>query len=143
MKLWGIGIFILNLMIGLNAYSQNNKVLGKWQTVDESGQAKSHVEMYMKDGKMFGRVVELLPAATTKVCINCPGDKNGKSLIGMDIIWNMGSVGEEWEGGQIVDPKNGKIYSCSISLEGSDKLKVRGYIGVSLLGRTQIWNRAK
>lgn len=133
--------FILTMYY--HSEAQNNQVLGKWKTIDESGQPKSHVELYMKEGKMFGRVTDLLPAATTKVCNNCPGEKNGKSLIGMDILWNMISAGDGWEGGQIVDPKNGKIYSCLITLDGADRLKVRGYIGVSLLGRTQIWQRLK
>lgn len=124
--------------------AQINSVLGVWRTIDDAtGQPKSHVELYMKSGKMFGRVVELLPAATTRVCNNCPGEKNGKSLIGMDILWNMVPDAEEWEGGQIVDPKNGKIYSCVLSTDGPDKLSVRGYIGISLLGRTQTWHRVK
>ena len=123
---------------------QNSAILGVWKTIDdENHQDKSHVELYMKSGKLFAKVIQLLPAATTKVCNNCPGEKNGKSLIGMDIIWNMVSSGDIWEGGQILDPKNGKIYSCTLSLEGSNNLKVRGYLGISLFGRTQTWERVK
>jgi uncharacterized protein (DUF2147 family) len=132
------------LLFSFYLKGQNQAVLGIWRTIDDAtGQPKSHVELYMKSGKMFGKVVELLPAATTRVCNNCPGEKNGKSLIGMDILWNMEPDGQEWASGQIVDPKNGKIYSCALSLDGPDKLNVRGYIGISLLGRTQTWHRVK
>lgn len=139
--------YILNILLfvfSLDISAQNNKVLGKWKTVDDTnGRTKSVVELYIKDGKLFAKVVELLPAATTTICNNCPGEKAGKSLIQMDIIWNMRQYGNEWSGGQIVDPKNGKVYSCIISLESDDKLKVRGFIGFSLIGRTQKWYRVK
>lgn len=135
-------IIVFNFLISVNG--QDNRVLGKWKTVDDTdGRTKSIVELYMKDGKLFAKVVELLPAATTKVCVNCPGEKSGKSLIEMDIVWNMSPDGNQWSGGQIVDPKNGKVYSCQISLESEEKLKVRGFIGFSLLGRTQVWYRVK
>ncbi|MCC6815342.1 MAG: DUF2147 domain-containing protein [Saprospiraceae bacterium] len=125
-------------------FAQNNNVLGKWKTIDDTnGKAKSIVEIYLKDGKLFAKVIELLEAATTKVCNHCPGEKAGKSLMQMDIIWNMTASESDWDGGQIVDPKNGKVYSCIISLESVDKLKVRGYFGLSLIGRTQYWYRVK
>lgn len=120
-----------------------NSILGVWQTIDdESGEAKSHVEIYEKNGKIYGKVIKLLPAATVKICNNCPGEKNGKSLIGMDILWELRPYKNYWSYGQIIDPKNGKIYSGSVWLEG-DQLKLRGYIGISLIGRTQIWHRVK
>jgi uncharacterized protein (DUF2147 family) len=50
---------------------------------------------------------------------------------------------DEYNGGKILDPKNGKLYKCSITLDGADKLKIRGYIGVSMFGRTQYWQRVK
>lgn len=122
--------------------AQNTGVLGQWiNRDDKDGQQKSVLEIYMKDGMLFGKIIELLPAATTRVCNSCPGDKAGKSLIQMDILWNMKPDGKEWSGGQIVDPKNGKVYSCIIGLDSPERLNVRGYIGFSLLGRTQIWER--
>ncbi len=136
--------FICLFFLEAQLVGQNTGILGIWKTIDDvSQQEKSHIELYMKSGKLFGRVINLLPNATTKVCNNCPGEKNGKSLIGMDIIWNMSVNGSTWENGQILDPKTGKIYSCSLSLEGHDNLKVRGYLGISLFGRTQIWKRVK
>jgi len=61
----------------------------------------------------------------------------------MDILWDMVKVGNKWENGEILDPKSGKIYSCKIELDGKDKLKVRGFMGVSILGRTQTWYKVK
>ncbi len=120
-------------------------VLGVWKTIDdETGEPKSHVKIYKKDGKVFGRVVKLLPKATTTTCDGCPGDKNGKSLLDVDILWDLEADDDGvWDDGEIVDPANGKVYRCKISLENADKLKVRGYIGFSLFGRTQIWHRVK
>lgn len=61
----------------------------------------------------------------------------------MEILWDLIKIGKVWDDGTIMDPKNGKEYSCKIELEGQDKLKVRGYLGFSLLGRTQTWFRVK
>jgi len=61
----------------------------------------------------------------------------------MDILWDLKKSGKSWDDGQIMDPKNGKIYDCKIELKGTDKLHVRGYMGVSMFGRTQTWYRVK
>lgn len=130
-------IFVANSM-----FAQG--ILGVWQTIDDkTGDPKSHVEITKKGDKYFGRVVKLLPAATTTVCNDCPGDKNGKSLYDIDILWDMETYKDYWSNGKIVDPADGSVYKCNISLEGKNKLKVRGYIGFSLIGRTQTWYRVK
>jgi uncharacterized protein (DUF2147 family) len=142
MKKIGTLTFILAIFFSISGYSQD--MLGIWKTIDDkTGEPKSHVEIYKKGNKYFGKVVKLLPAATTTVCNDCPGDKNGKSLINLDIIWDMEDYKDYWSYGKIVDPADGKVYKCNISMDGKDKLKVRGYIGFSLLGRTQIWYRVK
>ena len=118
--------------------------IGVWKNLDdEDGREKSHIEVYERNGKLFGKVIKLLPAATITKCDACSGDKKGKSLIGMEILWNLSKSGKVWDDGEILDPKNGKVYTCKIELDGKDKLKVRGYVGVSLLGRTQTWFRVK
>ena len=115
---------------------------GIWKTIDdETGDPKSHVEIYKKDGKFYGKVVKLLPAATTDVCIDCPGDKNGASLYDIDILWDLKPYKDYWSYGRIVDPANGKVYKASAFLEDEKTLRVRGYIGVSVLGRNQTWYR--
>ena len=121
---------------------QAQSPVGIWKTVDDkTNEPKSHVEIYEKNGKYFGKVVKLLPKATTKVCIDCPGDKNGKSLINMDILWDLKDHKDYWSYGKIVDPADGKVYKCSIWLDGENSLKVRGYIGISAIGRNQTWYR--
>ncbi len=131
-------IFFAQIAIG-------QSVLGVWKTIDDkTGEPKSHVKIYKKDGKVFGRVVKLLPKATTSTCDGCPGDKNGKSLLDVDILWDLEADDDGvWDDGKIVDPANGKVYSCKISLDTKDKLKVRGYLGFSLFGRTQMWYRVQ
>ncbi len=130
------------LTLDLNAQS---KIVGTWYNVDdEDGKPKSHIQIYEKDGKLEGKVIRLLPGATTTHCNKCEGDNKGKPIAGMKILWGLEKESElVFEDGEILDPKNGKTYSCDIALEGSDKLKVRGYIGFSLLGRTQYWYRVK
>jgi len=133
-------LVLLLAMLFFAQISFGQTVFGVWKTIDdESGEPKSHVKVYEKDGKMFGRVVKLLPKATTSTCDGCPGDKNGKSLYDVDIIWDMEKDGDVWDGGKIVDPAKGKVYKCKVSLDGNDKLLVRGYIGFSFIGRTQTW----
>ena len=138
-------IFILvTFILAKSLTTQQDKFLGKWKTIDDTdGKTKSIVELYLKSNKLCGKVIELLPEATSSICNNCPGDKAGKSLLDMDIIWNMEPKDQLWKGGQIIDPKDGKVYSCLISLENQDLLKVRGYIGFPLFGRSQFWQRVK
>jgi uncharacterized protein (DUF2147 family) len=118
--------------------------VGIWKNLDdEDGKEKSHIEIYEQNGKLRGKVIKLLPAATITKCNACTGANKGKSLVGMDILWDLTKTGNVWDNGEILDPKKGKVYSCKIELEGKDKLKVRGYVGVSMFGRTQTWYKVK
>ncbi|MGO3182159.1 MAG: DUF2147 domain-containing protein [Aequorivita sp.] len=120
-------------------------VTGKWNTIDDNtGEARSVVEIYKQDGKIYGKIVEIFDASKRdKVCTECPGDDKGKPLLGLVILKDLKKDGSEYNGGTIMDPDNGKVYKSYIELDGANKLKVRGYIGFSLLGRTQYWERAK
>jgi len=120
-------------------------VFGKWKTIDdETGEAKSIVEIYQQNGKVYGKVVEILnPSKKDATCVDCPGDSKGKPILNLVILKNLKKDGKEYSGGTILDPSNGKVYKCLIALENSDKLKVRGYVGFSLLGRSQYWHRVK
>lgn len=122
-------------------YSQS--VIGKWKTIDdETGEAKSIVEVFSKSGKIYAKVVEILDLANkNSVCKKCLGEDKNKSILGLTIIKGLSKDGSEYNSGEILDPKNGKLYKCALSLESKDKLKIRGYIGFSLLGRTQYWHR--
>ena len=85
----------------------------------------------------MNRNLLIIPAATITKCDKCTGANKGKSLVGMDILWDLKKTGKVWEGGEILDPKKGKVYDCKIELDGTDKLKVRGFVGVSMFGGTQ------
>ncbi len=124
---------------------QSQSVLGKWKTIDdETGKEKAVVEIYEVDGKIYGRIVEILEVEHRfKKCTLCQGTDKDKPIMGLIFIKGLTKDGDEYSGGKILDPKNGKLYKCYITLEGDDKLKVRGYIGISLFGRTQYWKRVK
>jgi uncharacterized protein (DUF2147 family) len=114
---------------------------GVWTTIDdETGKAKSVVEIYERDGKLRGRVIELLenPGAT---CDKCTGEQKGRPVLGMTIMWDMERDGDEWSGGKVFDPEKGKTYRGKIWLEDDDTLRLRGYSGPFF--RTQTWQRAK
>lgn len=131
--------FVLSLF-GVLSFAQ---IEGKWKTIDdETKQAKSIVEIYKKtDGKYYGKVSQLLIKPANPNCTSCKDDRKGKPILGLEIIRGLQKEGNEFTGGTITDPKTGKTYKCTITKSG-DKLNVRGYMGVSVFGRTQIWEKA-
>jgi len=138
-------VFSLVVFFAIICNVQSQNVIGKWKTVDdETGKPKSVVEIYEKSGKIYGKIIEIFEAdKRNRVCEECTGEDRNKPILGMVIIKGLRKEGSEYGSGQILDPKNGKLYKCTITLEGNDKLKLRGYIGVSLFGRTQYWSRVK
>lgn len=128
-------------IVSVNAQS----VLGKWKTFDDAtGDAKSIVEITEKDGKIYGKVIEILnPAKKDAKCVNCPDSDKDKPVLGLYIIKGLSKDGKEYSDGKILDPSSGKLYKCTVSLDGADKLKVRGYVGISAFGRNQTWTRVK
>ena len=107
---------------------------------------ESVVEIYKSDGSYCGKIVWGKgvddPNGEERLDTNNPDEsKRNQKLIGMDIVWDFKYKGKNrWGGGKIYDPDNGKTYSCNAKLKG-DKLNIRGFIGVSLFGRTTIWTR--
>lgn len=123
---------------------QAQSVTGKWKTIDdETGKSKSIVEIYEQNGKLFGKVVEILTDKKEAKCDKCPGADKGKLIKGLTIIKGLKKDGSSYSGGTIIDPNSGKEYKCAIKLNGSEKLDVRGYVGIQALGRTQTWIRVK
>jgi len=120
-------------------------VFGKWKTIDdETGEARSIVEIYQENGKVYGKVIDILnPEKKNAVCEERKGKNKNKPINGMVILNGLSKDKDEYSGGTILDPTSGKEYKCYITLENSDKLKVRGYVGFSLLGRSQYWHRVK
>jgi uncharacterized protein (DUF2147 family) len=141
---------LLLLALPLGAFAQgastSNSPVGHWTTIDDkTDKPKSVVEIYeAKDGSLAGRVTEILQSdrGPNPLCDKCSGDRKGKPVKGMVILWGIKQKGEVWEGGQILDPASGKVYSVKVTpVENGKKLEVRGFMGFSLLGRTQTWNR--
>ncbi|KEI71819.1 DUF2147 domain-containing protein [Endozoicomonas elysicola] len=120
--------------------------LGIWKTVDDSsGEAKSYVTIYEENGKVSGKVTQILdPAKQDSICDQCKGDLKDQKIQGMTILWGMEKQGSKYDDGKIVDPESGKVYSANMKvLEDGKKLEVRGYIGFSLIGRSQTWERVE
>lgn len=138
--------FLLTACFSLSVWAQSTPV-GKWKTIDdETKQPKSIVEIFEKDGVLYGRIDKLFRNADedqNPKCDKCSGDKKDQLILGMQILNGLKKDSDtKWEDGEILDPKNGKTYSCKVELvEDGKKLKVRGFIGFSLLGRTQMWER--
>ncbi|MBK7104957.1 MAG: DUF2147 domain-containing protein [Ignavibacteriae bacterium] len=136
-------VVIAAFLFSANIYAQNEKVEGLWKTIDdETGQPKSIVKVYVKDGKVFGDIVKLFRKQgedPDPVCDKCDDDdsRKNKKILGMTIITDM-EKGDDgvWEDGEILDPKKGKVYDCKLWVENG-KLQVRGY--VLFFHRTQEW----
>ena len=120
-------------------------VLGNWKTIDDNtGEAKSIVKIYEQDGKVYGKIKEIFNKdKRDAVCIECEGVDKDKPVLGMVIIRGLEKDGDEYNGGKVLDPENGTFYKCYITLEEPNKLKIRGYVGFSMFGRTQYWVRAE
>jgi len=118
---------------------------GLWNTIsDVDGRPTAVVEVRQVDGAFVGVVKALLVAADSRdsICDKCSDERKGQRIIGMEILRNMRPHGDEWSGGEILDPENGKTYRARMRLEDAGrKLVVRGYIGFSVFGRSQTWTR--
>ncbi|PJE80482.1 hypothetical protein CI610_00508 [invertebrate metagenome] len=124
----------------------NNSPVGLWKTIDDNtGEAKSLVYIQQQDDKLIGTVKKILTTGKQdSLCIECKGDLKDQKIEGMTIIWDMQPKEdpEKYDNGKILDPETGKIYSANMTVQNNgENLKVRGYIGFSLLGRSQIWER--
>jgi uncharacterized protein (DUF2147 family) len=116
--------------------------VGHWQIVNSDGTPGGKVETYLVDGKLFGKVTEVRPGRTPKdLCDKCSGEYKNQLILGMVIMRNFHPDGDDWVGGTVVDPENGWEYKGKLWAVGKDGLHMRGYIGISLLGRTEHWVR--
>ena len=136
---------ILFLLSG-DALAQDTPI-GMWRTIDDNtGEARSHVEILEEaDGTLSGYIRHLTDETRRDaLCEVCPED-HGKDqpVVGLQIIWGVTAHRSgDWRGGNIMDPESGKIYRVRITpVEDGQKLEVRGFVGISLLGRTQTWER--
>ena len=129
-----------SVFVGPDLAQADESPVGVWKTIDdETGEAKSLVKIYEREGVLYGKVQKLFknPDAT---CDACEGDDYGKPIVGMTILWGLDKDGDEWNDGKIFDPKKGKTYNCKMWLDDGD-LRVRGYVGP--FHRTQTWHRVE
>lgn len=133
----GLGLPSSNRLAGLTP-------VGRWLTVDDkTGQPRSIVQIWEQDGQFFGRVERSLnPARAGRRCDKCTDERKDQLIVGMTIIRGLQKNGEEYSGGDILDPDNGKIYRCKLRvIDHGNALSVRGYLGASVFGRSQTWTR--
>jgi uncharacterized protein (DUF2147 family) len=118
--------------------------LGLWKTFDDkTGQPRALVRIYLQDGTYFGKIEQsFTPGAETRVCAVRTDERKNQPIIGLLIIRNVSLRDGEYGGGDILDPDSGSVYRCKFHLENDGAvLVVRGFIGFSLLGRSQTWRR--
>jgi uncharacterized protein (DUF2147 family) len=141
-------VTLLTLLV-LPAFAQPSPV-GLWKTVDDAtGREKGLVRIDVDNGVLTGRIAgNLDPTAPPhRLCDLCTDERKGKPLLGLTILRGVRASADEagvWDGGDILDPDNGKVYRVRLRPSDDGKtMEVRGYIGFPLLGRTQIWTRTQ
>ncbi|MFC5437753.1 DUF2147 domain-containing protein [Rhodanobacter umsongensis] len=149
-------VFRLTLAAGLllaagTALAANDTPAGTWKTIDDAThQPKSIVQITESNGEYKATIVKLLNRSPEDIardgvvpkCTKCDGERKDQPIEGMNIMWGVTKDDDVWDGGKIIDPKNGKTYKVKLTLkEGGRKLDVHGYIGFALLGRSQVWER--
>jgi uncharacterized protein (DUF2147 family) len=137
--------FFSNITLAQSKSNQDLSPVGIWETFDDAtGKPRSLIRIKEHNGELIAVIVkDLLPAAANdEVCDKCEGILKNKPIIGMTIMNGMKQHGDDYEGGHILDPESGETYRCKLKLDATgNKLEVRGFIGVSLLGRSQTWMR--
>lgn len=133
---------LLSAAFALPASADTGSPLGKWRTFDpDTGVPKTVVEITETDGTLTGTIVELLDDGET-TCSQCDGDRKDQPLLGMPILWGLTKDGDEWSGGTILRPANGKTANASLELtDGGSKLEVTGSKGI--MSRSQTWERVE
>ncbi|HOW52945.1 MAG TPA: DUF2147 domain-containing protein [bacterium] len=147
MKILRTTLYALTLLCGaaLTAGEENSPV-GYWMTIDDNdGKPRGIVKIEEVNGELVGHIVKVFPRPGEEenpLCVKCKGEMAGKRAIGMRVLWGMKRDGDEWNGGGVMDPDNGETYKGYLKLHAfGRKLKLRGYVGISLFGRSQEWVR--
>ena len=133
-------IVVLFFSLPLNSQS----VLGYWKTYTKNNQEQALIKIYKEDGLIHARIIKALdPTLSGMICTKCKGKNKDKPIKGMTIIKNLIKKGRKLYSGYALNPLNGKYYKCRVSFKNENILKLRGYIGFSLLGRTEYWYRVR
>ena len=148
-----IMIFMFVTVFFIASAKAESTIIGTWKQIEDQGVDKgkvgSYIEIFENNGVYSGKIVKLLISPPDRVCDKCKGDLKNKPLIGMVILQNMKEtedidkeLGVLYAGGTILDPDEGDIYKCKMWVK-DDVMTVRGYIGISLFGRSGQWFRLK
>ena len=142
-------VFAIGLATGLAAplaMAQDSSPVGLWKTIDDtSGKPSALIRITEQKGELQGKIEKLFRAPEedqNPVCVQCTDARKDQPIVGMTIVSGLKKDGDEYTGGEILDPKNGKVYKSKLAVqEGGKKLEVRGYVGVPMFGRSQVWLR--
>jgi uncharacterized protein (DUF2147 family) len=129
-----------------SAWAQDGSPVGLWKTIDdESGKPKALIRITEAGGELTGKIEKLFRGSTedqNPTCVKCEGARKDQPIIGMTIVSGLKKAGDEYTGGEILDPNNGKVYKSKAELkDGGKKFSVRGYVGMPMFGRSQTWVR--
>ena len=133
-------------LASFSTWADNASPIGLWKNIDDqTGKPKALIRITEQNGELRGKIEKLFRAPDedpNPKCDRCEGELKDQPIIGMTILTGMKPDGDEYNGGLILDPGNGKVYKSKMTLaDGGKRLNVRGYTGMPLLGRTQIWVR--
>ena len=138
-------VLILTLLLFAPLSFAADSPVGLWKTIDDkTTKPRSLVRIVEENGEYKGIVEKGLREDDNpeRVCEKCDAPRKNQKIQGMTFMWGLKKDGNEFTGGEILDPENGKIYRCKMKLvDGGKKLDVRGFIGIALIGRTQTWWR--
>jgi uncharacterized protein (DUF2147 family) len=147
MKQFVLSMHMILMVVSLSAYAADlSSPVGLWKTIDDnSGKPGGLIRIELIDGQYQGKIEKIFTEPgedPNPKCVKCEGSRHNQPIVGLTFMWSLTKQGDEYQGGEILDPKTGKIYRAKLKLEdGGKKLNVRGFIGFSLLGRTQAWYR--
>lgn len=144
-------IMVVSCLLSSIAYgADNTSPVGYWKTIDDvTGKPKAILHIQLSNqNTLFGRIIKIFPSPgkdQNEVCTACQGYRHNQRIVGMIVLENLKQNEEslkQWDQGTILDPLNGKTYRSTITLSDDGmQLKVRGYIGIPLFGRSQTWLR--
>ena len=137
---------LATMMFTSAAWAQNNSAVGLWKTIDdETGKPKALVRITEENGALQGKIEKLFRGPNEEQnpkCGECKDSRKNQPLVGMTIVSGLKKDGDEYTGGEILDPAKGKVYKSKATLrDGGQRLEVRGYIGAPMFGRSQVWHR--
>ncbi|TDQ08201.1 DUF2147 domain-containing protein [Pedobacter metabolipauper] len=139
-----ISVLLLLLALSFSGFSQNkDAILGKW--MNSTGEA--HIDITKRSDKYFGKIVwlkEPKEKGVVKTDVKNPdAGLRSKPIIGLEMLKDFVYEDGKWTDGNIYDPKSGKTYSCNMTIKSNGQLNMRGYVGISLIGRSETWTRVK